>query len=265
MKPLARSVPVRSAPEIPHCYFSLDHLNVFLFAPDAHSPYGKEKKQKKRASLSQTPSGRDYSLVLLMSVTAGQPARGGPASAMRETASRFASSIWSTARGLGYPGAVAGNGCGAGTASAIGSEAHGVVVVAVVVAVVVVVVVVVVVAHGERPSKGAAAGSRAGGGAEGGAGGLEASAPTTTGTRAPIAAPATIAGGPTLTPAGLEGLTGGHRGCLALSSSESAGDFSPSSRVHGARSFAGPSLCLSRLFFFFRGFCTAGVAMLELS
>ena len=196
-----------------------------------------------------------------MAVTAGQPARGGPASAMRETARRFASSIWSTAGGLGYPGAVAENGCGAGTASAIGSEAHGVVVVVVAV----VVVVVVVVAHGARPSKGAAAGSGAGGGAAGGAGGLEASAPTTTGTRAPIAAPAAIAGGPTLTPAGLEGLTGGHRGCLALSSSESARYFSPSSRIHGARSFVGPSLCLSRLFFFFRGFCTAGVAMLELS
>ena len=42
-----------------HCYFRLDHLNVFVFARLGKCPYGKEKKQKKRASLSQTPSGRD--------------------------------------------------------------------------------------------------------------------------------------------------------------------------------------------------------------
>ena len=150
---------------------------------------------------------------------------------------------------------------------------------------------------------------------------LKAAAPTTMGARAPIAAPATIAGAPTPTPAGAktgvsvedaepaareadqEGaamgvgtqvgtvvamvavarlgaaatvaateaeraglvvLMGGHRGCLALSSSESARHFSPSSRIHGVRAFLGPSLL-----FFFRGFCTARVlmsgAMLELS
>ena len=63
--------------------------------------------------------------------------------------------------------------------------------------------------------------------------------------------------------AGLVVLMGGHRGCLALSSLESARHFSPSSRIHGVRAFLGPS----RLFFF-RGFCTARVlsgAMLELS
>ena len=63
--------------------------------------------------------------------------------------------------------------------------------------------------------------------------------------------------------AGLVVLMGGHRGCLALSSLESARHFSPSSRIHGIRAFLGPS----RLFFF-RGFCTARVlsgAMLELS
>ena len=63
--------------------------------------------------------------------------------------------------------------------------------------------------------------------------------------------------------AGFVVLMGGHRGCLSLSSLESARHFSPSSRIHGVRAFLGPS----RLFFF-RGFCTARVlsgAMLELS
>ena len=48
VKPLARSVPVRSAPEIPHCYFSLDHLNVFLFAPEAEMPLWKRKEAKEK-------------------------------------------------------------------------------------------------------------------------------------------------------------------------------------------------------------------------
>ena len=37
----------------------LMHLNELFSRVSQKCPYGKEKKQKKRASLSQTPSGRD--------------------------------------------------------------------------------------------------------------------------------------------------------------------------------------------------------------
>ena len=41
------------------CYFPLDDLNFFLFPRLAEMPLRKRKEAKEKASLSQTPSGRD--------------------------------------------------------------------------------------------------------------------------------------------------------------------------------------------------------------
>ena len=44
-----------------HCYFPLDHLNVFVF-PRSEMPLWKRKEAKEKGLSEPTPSGRDKSL-----------------------------------------------------------------------------------------------------------------------------------------------------------------------------------------------------------